>query len=136
MQDESPSNSVPKDVEGMSFVNAVAVNDESQDSPNAPPAYDSATPLPTGSPSGNDGDPEAQQTTGALKEDEDKSPPMSRQEKVQMVVIITLFFAAIEISPILDATGVDPLNFSRLAWYSTSCSVAISWLILVCRSLR
>jgi hypothetical protein len=132
MEDESPSNMVLVNAEDESLVKPVklAIQNQIQESLDVPPTNDSSTPLLIGSPAGDDGDPEAQQTTVLS---EAKLPPWTWQERVQVVVIIILFLSAFGLSPALQASGADPLSFSRLSWYSTSISIGIALFIVVRR---
>ena len=102
--------------------------DQVKDALNESVECNPSTPLLFGSPAGIDGDTEAQET--ATVPSGVGSLPLSRQDRVHIVLTITLLIAALVISFAIDVTRVDPLEFKRLALYSTVISFGIAILMV------
>jgi hypothetical protein len=126
MEDESRNNgdsgSGPVDTE------TAVGQDQVQDALNESAECDPSTPPLFGAPAGIDEDTEAQETATVPSEDE--SPPLTRQDRVLIVLTIALLIASLVVQSALDVTGADPLAFKRLAWYSTCISSGIATLMV------
>ena len=102
--------------------------DQVQDAFNESVECNPSTPLLLGSPVGIDEDTEAQET--ATVPSGVGSLPLSRQDRVYIVLTITLLIAAPVVSYAIDVTRADPLEFKRLAWYSSCISFGIAILMV------
>jgi len=65
----------------------------------------------------NDADPEAQLPSTPPSEEEEPSPPMTWRETGYVAFIILSIFGSAIVPSYLETSGLDPLYFTKLAWY-------------------
>jgi len=129
----------PVDLEMAHFIRAeikVAVQDQVQETLNAPPSYDSSAPLLMASTMGDEDDIEEAQQQTASSGDKCASILMQCKNLLAVFAILFPFFGTFSLVPIIIASGMDPLGFSGLAaLLMLSLLVFIMIQIFVVRSL-
>lgn len=117
------------DILSDSDASAGAAKLHAQDSINeAKPLFDSSTPLLGGLPIEGDTDPEAQQKSTGVSEE--TSPPMTWREWGCVLFTVIAILASPAVPAFFEASGLDPLYFAKLAWYSISVSMALAWTLV------
>ncbi|KAE9366636.1 hypothetical protein N431DRAFT_445352 [Stipitochalara longipes BDJ] len=90
--------------------------------------FDSSTTLIPASPTENNPDPEAQQPSTVVSDE--NSPPMTWRDTGYVVFTIFTVFTSFVVPNALEISGYDPLYFTKLAWSSIVVCLVVSMIFV------